>query len=743
MTRKMMLVLAGLLASTASAALAADAVEATTDTGEAEAAPLDTITVTATRNPQTVINVPATVNVITAEEIETNLYQDIKDLVRFEPGVSVRTQPARFGAALGTAGRDGNSGFNIRGLGGNRVLMQTDGIRLPDAFEFGAQAVGRGDYADLDLLKSVEILRGPASALYGSDGLAGAVSFFTKDPDDILTANDDFAVRAKLGYAGAADEWTEAVALAGRTGNVQSLVAYTHRSAHATDNQGTNDSADVNRTTPNPQNLNSNAVLAKLLWLPAEGHRLRLTYEYYNRVVDTDVLSGIAVPPLRPTSVVGLTAQDTIKRNRVSLDWNYDGSGLVDYAQVIAYWMDSKTREFTAEDRYTSPDRTRDNTFDNELYGIAGRAELAFNTGSVPNRVTAGFDFSQTLQTGLRDGTVPPAGETFPIRAFPDTDYFLGGLYIQDELQFAGGRLSLYPAVRLDLFSLTPKPDPLFTGPTAEQSDNHISPKFGAIGWLTDSFGLTFSYAAGFKAPTPSQVNNGFSNVIQNYISLPNPDLKPETSSSVEGGVRLRNADVGGVQLSATFAAFYGWYEDFIEQQQVGGNFTPTDPAVFQFVNVGQVEIGGVEARLNADFGKGWGFNFAFAYARGDETQDGVVTPLSTIDPISMVAGLSYNEPDGRYGGQAIVTWAQQKAQDRTGEPCSPACFTPPSFTILDLTAFYRPTDWAIIRAGLFNLFDAKYWWWSDVRGLAANSPVLDAWTQPGRNISASLTVQF
>lgn len=743
MTRKMMLVLAALLASTASAALAADAVDATTDTGEAEAAPLDTITVTATRTPQTVINVPATVNVITAEEIETNLYQDIKDLVRFEPGVSVRTQPARFGAALGTTGRDGNSGFNIRGLGGNRVLMQTDGIRLPDAFEFGAQAVGRGDYADLDLQKSVEILRGPASALYGSDGLAGAVSFFTKDPDDILTAGDNFAVRAKLGFASAADDWSEAIAVAGRSGNVQTLVAYTHRNASATDNQGTNDSADTSRTTPNPQSLNSNAVLAKLLWLPAAGHRLRLTLEYFDRVVDTDVLSGIAPPPLRPTSVVGLTARDTIQRSRVSLDWNYDGSGLVDSAQLIAYWMDSKTREFTAEDRYTAADRTRDNTFDNELYGIAGRAELAFATGSIPNRVTAGFDFSQTLQTGLRDGTVPPVGETFPIRAFPDTDYFLGGLYIQDELQFAGGRLSLYPAVRLDLFSLTPKPDPLFTGPTAEQSDNHISPKFGAIGWLTDIFGLTFSYAAGFKAPTPSQVNNGFSNVIQNYVSLPNPDLKPETSSSVEGGVRLRNADVGGVSLSATFAAFYGWYEDFIEQQQVGGNFTPTDPAVFQYVNVGQVEIGGVEARLNADFGKGFGFNFAFAYAHGDETQDGVVTPLSTIDPISMVAGLSYNEPEGRYGGQAIVTWAQQKAQDRTGEPCSPACFTPPSFTILDLTAFYRPTDWAIIRAGLFNLFDAKYWWWSDVRGLAANSPVLDAWTQPGRNFSASLTVQF
>ena len=80
------------------------------------------ITVTATRVAQNTFEVPNAVSVITAEEIEENLVTDIKDLVRFEPGVSVRTQPSRFSAALSSTGRDGNSGFNIRGLEGNRVL---------------------------------------------------------------------------------------------------------------------------------------------------------------------------------------------------------------------------------------------------------------------------------------------------------------------------------------------------------------------------------------------------------------------------------------------------------------------------------------------------------------------------------------------------------------------------------------------------------------------------------------------
>jgi hemoglobin/transferrin/lactoferrin receptor protein len=106
---------------------------------------VETITVTATRAPIRVINAPATVSVISAAQLDDTLVGDIKDAVRFEPGVSVRSQPSRFSAALSSTGRDGNAGFNIRGLEGNRVLIQTDGIRLPDAFSFGAQSVGRGD----------------------------------------------------------------------------------------------------------------------------------------------------------------------------------------------------------------------------------------------------------------------------------------------------------------------------------------------------------------------------------------------------------------------------------------------------------------------------------------------------------------------------------------------------------------------------------------------------------------------
>jgi hemoglobin/transferrin/lactoferrin receptor protein len=62
---------------------------------------------------------------------------------------------------------------------------------------------------------------------------------------------------------------------------------------------------------------------------------------------------------------------------------------------------------------------------------------------------------------------------------------------------------------------------------------------------------------------------------------------------------------------------------------------------------------------------------------------------------------------------------------------------------VLDLTLFYRPVDMLTLRAGIFNITDETYAYWSDVRGLAATSSVTEAYTRPGRNASVSLSFRF
>jgi len=692
------------------------------------------VVVTATRTPIRIEDAPVTVSVIDAGQMADELVTDIRDLVRFEPGVSVQRQPARFNAALSATGRAGNAGFNIRGIGGNRVLIQVDGVRVPDGFSFGAQDAGRGDYVDLGLVKSVEILRGPASALYGSDGLAGAVSFITADPADFLHDGASVGGLLRTAYASADQEFAQTGIIAGRSGDWSAMLAYTRRDHQELDNKGDVGGTGATRTEPNPQDGHSNAVLGRIVYEPAGGHKVRLTGEYLGTELFTDGLTGLS------STVELLQARDTSERKRVSLDWSWSGQGAIEFVRAALYWQDGEDRQFTDEDRTPAADRERLNTFENRVIGASADARAVFSTGSLTHRLVFGGDVSKTRQRGVRDGTVPPTGETFPTRAFPSTDFTRGGLFVGDEIAIAGGLLTLYPSLRFDFYDLSPDDDPLlpqFDG--AAQSDSRLSPKLGAVLKLGGGVRLFANYARGFKAPEPGEVNQFFSNIAFGYVSRPNPDLKPERSESFEGGVRYADD-----RISIDLTGFTARYHDFISQEVVSGSFTPTDPAVYQFINLDGVRVKGLEARFEGRLDNGINGRLALSYAKGDVLTPGEARrPLSTIDPLKLVAGVGYRDPAGRFGGQIIATHSAQKELSRTTGVCSPSCFRPGAFTILDMTAFARLTEGLTLRAGIFNIFDRKYAWWSDVRGLASTSTVTDAYTQPGRNASVSLSFRF
>jgi len=693
---------------------------------EADTDARDTVTVTATRSPLATQDAPATVSVIGEEQMADELVTDIKELVRFEPGVSVTRQPTRFGAALGTTGRAGNEGFNIRGMGGNRVLIQVDGVRVPDGFSFGAQGVGRGDYVDLGLIKSVEILRGPASALYGSDGLAGAVSFITADPKDFLREGQDFGGRARAAWSSADNEFSETLIAAGRSGDWSAMAAYTRRDFNEYENHGSVGGTGATRTLANPQDGRSNAALGRLVY-ESGGHRIRLTGEYLDTRLFTDVLTG------HSATVLNLDATDTGHRWRAAVDWTWAGAGTVEQARLTAYLQDSEDRQFTFEDRNPAIDRTRINTFENRIYGAAGDVRLNFGSTETPLRLILGGDVSVTQQEGLRDGTVPPAGEVFPTRAFPKTDYTLVGVFAAGEIGL--GPLTLHPALRFDHYNLSPDKDPLLPAfAAAKQSGSHVSPKIGAVLKLGETVRLFANYAQGFKAPEPSQVNQFFENLAFGYTSAPNPNLKPETSEAFEAGIRFLGSNV---RLDLT--AFHVDYDDFISQEVVSGGFTPANPAVYQFINIDRARVKGAEARFEAWNDAGFTARFAISYATGDEiSPTGVKSPLLSVDPLKVVAGVGWRESAGRFGGQVIATHAAQKEASRAAGQ-----YTPPGFTTLDVTAFVKIADMVTLRGGLFNVTDEKYAWWSDVRGLTPTSPIKDAYTQPGRNGSVSLSVRF
>ncbi|ALV08437.1 TonB-dependent hemoglobin/transferrin/lactoferrin family receptor [Roseateles depolymerans] len=696
------------------------------------AQPLGDVTVSATRTERATASVPNTVTVITRKDLDRRDARDLKDLLSDEVDLSVKAMTPRFTAAGASTGRAGNEGINIRGLEGNQVLMMVDGIRVPQSFAFGPFASGRADFVDLDSLSTAEVLRGPASTSYGSDGLAGALVMRTLSPEDLLKDGKTFAGYTKLGLQTVDRSKTASAAVALRSGDWSSLIQASIRRGHETRNQGDNDASNSTRTAPNPTDIDTHNVLAKLAYRVNAAHQLTGTVEVRERKIDTDVLTGVSVPTATPasTAVIGLTANDRMDRRRVSLEHRYEdlNATWIQQATTHVYVQDSKTEQFSAEDRYTAADRTRYTRYEEHLIGLSSQAQTQWNE----HRLSYGVDVSRNTIEATRDGTVPPAGETFPSRPFPKTRYQLAGAFLQDEIEL--GTVSLIPALRFEHYQLTPSTDD-YTGTAVKLSDRAVTPRLGAVWRATDWLQPYVQWSQGFRAPTPDQVNNAFANPLYGYSSIGNPDLKPEHANSWELGVRGQWGSTVRWQLSA----YDNRYRDFISQQVVSGSLA-TANLVYQYINLSQARIKGVEARAVWDVAPGLSLQAAVAHAEGHSTVDGVQAPLNTVQPLRATLKARYERDD--WSGWASLQHSNRKKASDISSGTTPF-YAPGAYDVVDLGGAYRFNKTLSLSAAVTNLFDRKYWRWSDVTGVTANSTVLDSYTAPGRALQLSLRADF
>jgi hemoglobin/transferrin/lactoferrin receptor protein len=704
-----------------------------TPSNEVNMTRLNEITVSSTRTHRRVDSVPNTVTVIPAAKIEQEGARDLKDVFRDELDVTVRAAPTRFTAAGAGTGRAGNEGINIRGLEGNQVLMMVDGIRMPNSFSYGSFATGRGDFLDVDGIKTVEVLRGPASTQYGSDGLAGAVSFRTLDPRDLLKPDQSVGGFARSSYASIDQSWANTLGVAGASGSWQGLLLGSDREGHEVANKGGNDAQNVNRTMPNPVDYHSRYLLGKAFFSLDATQQIGLTLETQKRHQKTEVYSARAVPPLVRGSTLDLDTRDQIDRDRVSLEHRFNdlNAPFVQRAETRVYWQDAKVNQFADEARNAAADRTRNHTYQTQVIGLSTLLE-SHVSGLLNQRLTYGGDFSQADVSGVRDGTVAPYGETFPTKPFPDTSYTLAGAFVQSEIEV--GKFSIIPGVRFDHYNLSPSRAGYTGGGTVDLSGQAVTPRLGVVWQIAPAFAPYGQIAKGYRAPTPDQVNNGFTNLASGYTSVGNANLNAEHANSIEIGFRGKLD-----RLRYSVAAFDNRYNDFISQQAVSGAGTPADPTVFQYINLAHAHIQGLEARTEWQMNPQWKATAGIAYSKGESEIKGVKSPLNSIQPLKAVLGVRYDA--AVWGARANLIYS--KGKDASQISAKTAQYAPPSYTVLDLGASWRPRHDLSFNANLNNVFDTKYWRWSDVSGLDDSSTVKDAYTASGRNVHVSVRYDF
>ena len=682
------------------------------------------------------------VSILDDETIEERLVQDFADLVKYEPGVYVENNVTRLGL----------NGFNIRGIGGNRVLTQVDGVQTAEQFAFGPFSIHQAGL-DVDALKSVEIVRSANSALYGSDALGGVVSLLTKDPADYLGGRS-FHLGAKTTWDGRANEVSAQVALATGTERIQgSLFASVNR-GHEIGNQGTVAATDDTRTVPNPQDVAGSQLLAKLVATPSPGNMLRTTAEVYDTRVETEWFSDrarIAFGSLR-YDTLDSDALDTQNRLRVSLDHTLAGRGL-DHVFWSVHGQTNDTAQVIDRERLTLVDGAlvptlRHGTLDYEQVGYGGSLQIREQLAGPRDGVllTAGGSFTNDRFDILRDRTETRAGSgepvptdlIFPTKYFPASGVAEAGAYLQAE--FLLGRVTLVPGLRYDRFTLdADQHDPIYVAglnPEAvDFGDAALSPKVGGTLRLNDTLTLHGQYAAGFRAPPYSAINTGFTSLRGGYTTLPNPDLRAERSDNLELGMR---AGFDRASIGAT--VFANWYDGFIELQTLGEN--PTSRLLeFRSENLEAARITGLELRAEVWLSAAVTLRGSYARIEGVEVvQDAATpaiaesTPLGSVAPNEGVIGLRYARPSGRWGQELSVRLVES-AVGRHDENW----FEPAGYAVVDLVGFLSPADSFTFRFGLLNLTDAKYFEWWNVRGRNANDPAIDRYSSPGTSVLGSL----
>lgn len=706
---------------------------------------LDAVIVVATRDEGTVLDSPATVAVVSRAEIERTQAQDLRDLFRYEPAVTVG----------GSAGRFGLGDLRIRGLGGNRVQVQVDGVNVADAFSIGSFSNADRDAVDVSILRQVEVLRGPASALYGSDALGGTVRFVTLDPEDLLRGDAGFAARVRAGAADVDDSRRLGLTLAARQGDWSGLLHAQLREGQELASFGRNTSAGAARTAANPSEQTQRALLARSVWDAGDGHRLRLTLDASEAEAETDVLSARTDSVVfgQRIRVLSLLADDRKTRVRFSLDGEHAADlAFADTLRWQWHQQDSETTQWTFEERATvaaaglvSPvRRERQFNFFQREQGLELSAQKALgDIGLLYGLQATESDLRQKRDgrsinrvTGAISSTIFP--DVFPVRDFPLSRTREWGLFVQADLPLLNGDLRLVPALRYDDYRLDPRMDAIFAADNpgfvpVTLDAQRWSPKLGLVWSVAPSLVAYANLATGFRAPPYDDANLGFTNVASGYAALPNPDLRPETSRGFDFGLR---GDRGGLEWTATVHA--SRYRDFIESRRNIGIDRTTGLLLFQSVNLSQVDLWGAEASarlaLDALGFEGGILRFAASRTRGiDRTADAW---LGSIDPLRGVLGLGWR--DARGGVELVAS-----AVARQSDPGLPGGFVAPGHALLDLLADYELSPLWRVEAALFNLADRRVWDPSDTAGIPASSTVLDRFTRPGRNARITLTASF
>ncbi|PHV33178.1 TonB-dependent receptor [Janthinobacterium sp. BJB312] len=703
--------------------------------------------------------------VVTADDLERRNVTDMGGIVRYLPLI---TAPAAASGSGSVWDGSGNTGYNIRGLEGNRVSLELDGISLPDAAPkpdgntLNAFATGR-DYFDPETFREVRIDSGTTAASGANPGLGGGVAFITKSPEDYLGEGRDHYVAYKYGRATADRSNAHTLTGAARLGaSLQGLAVYVHRDGEQTDSRGT--------TPPNPDDWHSNALLSKLVWtLPGE-QKLDLTVDMFERKNKRDLRSKVST--YYPT---GVQQDSTTKRTRVSLghDVVLKDFALFDRLTSKVYLQNANTEDKT-QGVYTfgSPaQRSIETSFKSDSVGLSSEA---FKQLNADNALLYGVQLEQlkTRRPWREDRRIIATGQhqITNKNRMADMDTSKLAVYVRDDLSFdlAGKKAVLTPGLRADYRKDTPKNlqgyaigVPGASKEVRKQSDTYFTPSLSLSVEVLPQMNAYATVTRGTRLPTAAERTGTYDSISytgtgRGYAVLGNANLRKETSQAYELG--LKGDVVKGLSMHASvYQTEYKNMIEYVMQEDDPVNYPTITQGLFRPENIGNARTWGAELTLRAELGawapamQGYHVDLATGVAKGRSfnTLTGDSGGLASVAPAKSALTFGYDHVGELFGLALTAVHAgdKQAPNDLLMGTTAPR-FTVPSYTVFDLSTYWNVHKNAKIVVGVYNLTDRKYWDYAAARSLsagttAANRAEIERYAKPGRNVAASLSVNF
>jgi len=695
--------------------------------------PMDQIIVVATKHDRSIREVAANVSVFTRETIGAELATSMSDVFRYAPGIDAEASGARFGA----------EGISIRGIGGNRVALLVDGVPLGDQFDVGRFSNATRDFINAGFVQQLEVLHGPASALYGSAAIGGVVAVRTTDPADLLGRNSSGAnLFMNWRGADASSHATGMVAFGDTSRGF--LLGASLRDGQEFDPAAVADNTDL-------RDYQRRSLLLKFVADTDNGNTWRIGVMQQRSDIQSDLNSMLGSGRFRSTTA--LEGDDRYEMSLVSLGYEFGAPGdWVDSGFIRGFYelVDIEQKTLDERGRATRPvSIDRFFGFEQELQGIELNLQRRLQGFGLSHRLGFGIEYRQRrteeirdgletdLETGLKTNVI--LGEVFPLRDFPISKSREWGVYVEDAMTL--GDWTVIAALRADQYRLDPSNDPVYLEdfPFSEIvsiAEADLSPKLGLIYRLTDRTDLYAQYAHGFRAPPYEDANIGLDLPLFNVRAIPNPDLRSENSDGLDMGIRWH-----GQSSSARLSVFHTRYEDFIETKVRLGLDPVSGRVLFQSQNISSTVIEGIEGawsvRLPGDLDN-VSFDGSFYLARGENRDNGEA--LNSVGPAQAVIGLHWTSADGNLQANLKSTFTARWS-DR--DESRGDLFEPPKYTVFDLFVTRRQSDRMTLHAGFLNLTDKTYWVWSDVRGLAPGDPVIPNLSRSGRSFTVGLNVNW